>query len=691
MGPVSIGATGPDECGSHRAGPSRCGAPSGILPEAEMATRDQAAAVKLNGGGQIYSRVASGPTRRRRTAVLAKVLLFTVLAGACENPLAPESCGPIPQQTVHVGESASVPMCFNDENGDGVSLSASSSDPVVATAEARGSAVTVTAVSPGTATVTVTATDPGGLSGTVSFSVMVPNRAPQAADTISARTVEVGKTASVDLSASFEEPDGQPLSYHASSSDETIATVSVSGSTVTAAAVSVGTATVTVTARDPEGLEATQSFDVTVTAPGTPDLYFSDVDPATIRAVPGAGITVNFTIRNAGSAPSPPAVSRVHQSNDGTIDPADPAISEHIRIEALAPLATTTILRRFSFSNRALPGTVVFIGMCIDAVTGEQDTENNCSDAVRITITTTGYGIVRLTDNSVADGSPAWSPDGAQIAFESNRDINFEIYVMNADGSGVARRTNSANDDDFSPAWSPDGRRIAFSSRSVLPSSPRFILAMDADGTGPTRLNDLGDAHNPAWSPDGRRIAFQLAPHMTSDDDAEVYLMNADGSGVSQRTDNADNDYAPTWAPDSYRIAFVSDRGGDPDIYVMSLQGTGPTNLTDNDENDSAPAWSPDGHRIAFVSDRDGDRDIYVMLADGTEVINLTVNADDDSAPAWSPDGTRIAFVSDRDGNPEIYVMNVPVFRSVAASRQDLTGRTRRLTIFLPGPESNRR
>ena len=117
-----------------------------------------------------------GPARYRLArAASAQVLLVTVLAGACENPLAPVSCGSVPEQTVlPVGASAHVRVCFTDENGDRVSLSARSSNGAVATVGTSGRTVTVTGIRGGTATVTVTARDPGGLLGTVSFSVWVP-------------------------------------------------------------------------------------------------------------------------------------------------------------------------------------------------------------------------------------------------------------------------------------------------------------------------------------------------------------------------------------------------------------------------------------------------------------------------------------------------------------------------------------
>ena len=255
----------------------------------------------------------------------------------------------------------------------------------------------------------------------------------------------------------------------------------------------------------------------------------------------------------------------------------------------------------------------------------------------------------RLTVHDAWDASPAWSPDGSRIAFNSDRDGNTEVYAMNADGSGVARLTyNDAVDG--GPAWSPDGRRIAFESTR---DGNWEIYVMNADGSGVTRLthNDAYD-WSPAWSPDGRRIAF----HSKRDGNREIYVMNADGSGVTRLTYNGAFDSGPNWSPDGRRIAFGSDRDGDFEVYVMNADGSGVTRLADNDGG--TPAWSPDGRRIAFSSERDGNWEIYVMNADGSGVTRLTHNSGRDLFPAWSPDGRQIAFHSHRDGNMEIYVMN---------------------------------
>ena len=267
----------------------------------------------------------------------------------------------------------------------------------------------------------------------------------------------------------------------------------------------------------------------------------------------------------------------------------------------------------------------------------------------------------------------------AKIVFSSDRDGNWEIYAMDADGGNQRRLTNNPGRD-RSPSWSPDGKRIVFVSnkdgdvRNGKPTAEIYV--MDADGGNQRNLTNHPDRDSsPSWSPDGKRIVFSSdrdrgeAAHNT-----EIYAMDDDGGNQERLTSNLTEDQHPSWSPDGKRIAFSARRDGHfeaelgitYEIYVMDADGGNQQRLTENRNNDWNPSWSPDGKRIAFMSDRKGDAvsfDIYIMNADGGNQQKLTNNRGWDGSPSWSPNSKRIVFVSYRDRNKvghntEIYVMD---------------------------------
>jgi TolB protein len=190
---------------------------------------------------------------------------------------------------------------------------------------------------------------------------------------------------------------------------------------------------------------------------------------------------------------------------------------------------------------------------------------------------------------------PAWSPDGATIAFASKRAGTFDIYVMRADGTGT-RRLTSTRGDDTHPTWSPDGEQLAFERTDD-------IYAMSADGNR-VHLISAGPASdgNPAWSPDGRWIAFVRKTPGT--EVRELWLVRPDGSLQHRLTSLQAMSLSPAWSPDSKRIAFATDVVGQLfDIYVVGVDGKGIRRLTRSGPSAFEPAWSPDGKTLAFSRD----------------------------------------------------------------------------------------
>jgi Tol biopolymer transport system component len=313
-----------------------------------------------------------------------------------------------------------------------------------------------------------------------------------------------------------------------------------------------------------------------------------------------------------------------------------------------------------------------------------------------------GGGLFRVTNNPAEDTHPTWSPDGTKLAFVSNRDGNKEIYVVNADGSGTTRLTNNTAED-FEPAWSPSTAtpKIAFVSHR---DGNDEIYLMNADGTNQTNLTQNGaDDDDPAWSPSGTQLAFASN---RDGDKFEIYSMNADGTGQTRLTNNAFNDLAPTWSPG--QISFQTDRDMNDEIYRMNTNGAGQTRLTNNPAFDLDPARSSDGARLVFVSNRDGDAnlEIYAANPDGSNVVRLTNNPASDIDPAVQPLFTpgTIQFgppsvgVSENAGSVTVAVtrtgdttgsavVDVATVSGTASERSDFMPVFRTLT-FAPGETS---
>lgn len=269
---------------------------------------------------------------------------------------------------------------------------------------------------------------------------------------------------------------------------------------------------------------------------------------------------------------------------------------------------------------------------------------------------------------AVVKPAKATFPDRAgSIAFTSDwkgatkeNVIFYNVYRMPGDGHGPKKKLTDIQGNNTSPAWSPDGATIAFVYSDI--SGVPDLYRMDADGSNERPLtNDLRFDVDPSWYPSGRKIVFSRSEN--------VCAMSLDASGAptgvpTRLTKGTDVERQPVVSPDGKWLAFASDRDGDFDLYVMKAAPESATNvpvkLTNNTVSDTLPDWSPNGKRLAFARGRDGSREVYVIKAapqnrETNHPMNLTGNRSDDSDPAWSPDGKRIAFTSDRTGDEEIW------------------------------------
>ena len=212
--------------------------------------------------------VAKGTTDVTVTATDAEGLSATQTFEARVPNRPPTPVGTIPNQSVETGETVRInaSLYFTDPDGDALAYTATSSITGVVDVSVSGSTVAITGVIAGSATVTITARDPDGRSATqqTSVSVAQANRAPRPVGAIPAQTLNPGGTVAINVAQYFTDPDGDALTYTATSSRTSVARVSVLGSTVTITGVAAGRATITVTARDPDGLSATQRASVTV-------------------------------------------------------------------------------------------------------------------------------------------------------------------------------------------------------------------------------------------------------------------------------------------------------------------------------------------------------------------------------------------------------------------------------------------
>lgn len=301
------------------------------------------------------------------------------------------------------------------------------------------------------------------------------------------------------------------------------------------------------------------------------------------------------------------------------------------------------------------------------------------------------YTAKQLTTGDSDNYSPAFSPDGSQIAFASFRLDNGEIYIMDLNGRIHQRVTYSTNFNDNSPAFLRTPNYIFYSSE---PKSTREIkLVIQSSGSTPIYAGfNITHIHSkitqpvlpisfgarvPRTSPSGDMVVYES----NTDGNLELYLIDLKHLNFAEYTTeninpirithNDTDEGSPAFFPNGKSIIFVSSRNDLNQLYTIDIDGKNEKHFNPNRFDCYSPSVSPDGKQIVYMSARYGDWEIYLIDADGKNERQITSDIGRSIQPNFSPDGRYIAFVSDRSDNFHIYLMDL----NKPTTREDLVKR----------------
>ncbi len=280
------------------------------------------------------------------------------------------------------------------------------------------------------------------------------------------------------------------------------------------------------------------------------------------------------------------------------------------------------------------------------------------------------YPIHQLTSGDYNNTFPCFSPDNKRVAFQSDIEGNWEIYLMDADGAQEVRVTNYQAQDEM-PVFGSDENIIAFTSTrddSVHKgrlNKTRNIYFMDISNGNVTQItNHEADDWYPSLSERGNRMVFvserdDLREVPFHEKWSDVYILDLKNASILRLTQNEVDDGSPSFSSDGKWILFASNRTGSYQIYQMDTKGRMVEQLTFMNGNCGAPHWSHDGKKITFFADVNGNYDIFMMDSNGKNVIQLTSNPAQDSYPNFSSDKRKIIFHSNRTGKYQIYCIDL--------------------------------
>ena len=230
-----------------------------------------------------------------------------------------------------------------------------------------------------------------------------------------------------------------------------------------------------------------------------------------------------------------------------------------------------------------------------------------------------------------------------RIAYVTKGGGRFTLRVADSDGEG-GQVALSSPEPIISPAWSPDGKQLAYVS---FESQKAVVYTQDAS-TGARRAlaNFRGTNSAPAFSPDGQTLAVTLSREGGS----QLFLIGRDGGNLRRLTTSSAIDTEPAFAPDGRSIYFVSDRGGGPQVYRTSVSGGNAERITFNGAYNISPAISPDGRTLAYISRQGGAYRLYTLDLSGSAQPLALTDSNDDESPSFAPNGRLIIYASRAQG-----------------------------------------
>ena len=265
--------------------------------------------------------------------------------------------------------------------------------------------------------------------------------------------------------------------------------------------------------------------------------------------------------------------------------------------------------------------------------------------------------LVQVTDGNHAKARPCWSPDGTTIAYARLNDWGrWDIWQVPALGGTPRRLIPNAAD----PAWSRDGELLAYANLATGTiwvsdsegQNARQLTPVGPTGYGPAGLPTGYGFHDaePRFSPNGRELAYVIR---TAGPYGELMLLDLDSGQVRQLTHDSALALSPAWSPDGLHVYFASSRGGALNVWKTATRGGDLEQITAGQGDDAQPDVSFDGSRLVFATYREhiGIAQMDLDAGPGTQSTRLTSDpARNAFAPVYSPDGARIAYFSNYKG-----------------------------------------